>query len=62
MKKYFSDLTDDDNLVISSPVVVKREPRKYTVIELIDLVSKDSDSDEDTKEPRFKKQHKKKQD
>ena len=43
------DLTDD-NFVIS-PTVVKREPRKYTVIELIDL-SKDSDSDE---EPSYKK-------
>jgi len=42
-------LTDDNYL--TPPPVVKREPRKYTVIELIDL-SKDSDSDE---EPRFKK-------
>ena len=40
----------DDNYVTPQPAV-KREPRKYTVIELIDL-SKDSDSDE---EPRFKK-------
>ena len=32
------DLTDD-NIVISSPVV-KREPRKYTVIELIDFIER----------------------
>jgi hypothetical protein len=43
------DLTDDS---IVTPQPVKREPRKYTVIELIDL-SKDSDSDE---EPSYKKQ------
>jgi len=43
------DLTDD-NFVTPQPAV-KREPRKYTVIELIDL-SKDSDSDE---EPSSKK-------
>ena len=49
------DLTDDSNFVTPQPAV-KREPRKYTVIELIDL-SKDSDDDE----PSYKKQKIKKE-
>ena len=48
------DLTD--NSFVTPPPPVKREPRKYTVIELIDL-SKDSDDDE----PSYKKQKVKKE-